>query len=208
MNKKPFVFVATIGAKPFKVQIDMKQGMVVTGLGDKNDYYHRFTKYVPVKKGDVFEAAPGRGLILNGQLVECNLRPRKRYPIRIGWVPKRLRLAVFFERDRIWHPGHKDHGKLEPAEKGSWMAADTRGYWVSGGKTPVEAVRNVLFTIKATDLMEREDRQKGRKVIRWHVERTKGTRKELLEMEKAARKTGFILEGVDWRASEPEPKWS
>ena len=203
--RPPFIFSARIGEKkPFKVQIDLKQGMVVTGLSDRNDYYYRFTKPVPVKKGDSFSAAPGKGLILNGALVERNFRPRKRYPIKMGWTASRLRLAVFFEKDKIWRPGHKDHGK----DCSSWMAADTRSYWVSSGRTPVEAVRNLLVQIKATDAMDREERQKGRKVVRWHVERTKGTRKELLGMEKQARKTGFILEGVDWRLSEPMPKWS
>src|SRR3990172_7924139 len=199
--KKPHTFSAAIGGKPFKVQIDLKKGMVVTGLSDrKEDYYYRFTKPVPVKEGDVFSAAPGKGLILNGKLIPRNILKKKRYEIKMGWAPKKLRVAVFSERDEIWD----QHTKKPTGRFGEpyWCAMDTRGYWLGTGDTVQVALSRLIDQVKFTELMAKEDEKKGRKVIRWHVERTPRTTKELDECEKKARKNGFILDGVEWQKAE------
>lgn len=197
-KKKPFTFGAKIGEKPFKVQIKPKYGTIVTGLWD-DDYFYRFTRPVQVKEGDIFSAAPGKGLILNGQLIPRKIiQPKEKTSIKIGWAPERLRIAVFNERDRIWHPGHKNHGKLS---KPYWCAADTRGYWLGTGDTAQMALKRLIEGIQFT-VIGREDQKKGHRVIRWHVERTPGVKNELLDMERKARKTGFILDGVEWRKAE------
>jgi len=200
-SKKPHTFGARIGEKPFKVKINLKQGHIVTGLSDtKNDYYYRFTKPVPVKEGDVFSAAPGKGLILNGKLVPRSFMPKKRYDIKMGWAPEKLRVAVFNERDRIWSRRTKKFTKQ--FGKPYWCALDTRGYWIGTGDTVQAALKGLIESVQFTEEMQKEDEKKGRKVIRWHVERTPGTRKELDECEKKARKNGFILDGVEWRKAE------
>lgn len=186
-KKKPFEFGARIGGKPFKVQIDLKQGHVVTGLYD-DDYYYRFTRPVPVVKGDIFSAAPGKGLILNGKLVPRNIvKPKKKMTIKMGWAPEKLRIAVFYEPE----------GKAPP-----WAAMDTRGYWIGCGRSAQEAIKCLIDTVRFTEECERDEKKKGHGVVRWHVERTPGTKKELLDAEKKARKTGFILDGVEWRKAE------
>lgn len=186
-KKKPFQFGARIGGKPFKVQIDLKQGHIVNGLYD-DDYFYRFTRPVPVVKGDVFSAAPGKGLILNGKLILRNIvKPKDKTAIKIGWAPEKMRVAVFYERE----------GKAPP-----WVAVDTRGYWIGVGSSPQEALKRLVEIVRFTDEAEQEEIQNGHRVIRWHVERTPGTKKELLNMEKKAKKTGFILDGVEWRKAE------
>lgn len=197
-KKKPYEFGARIGEKPFEIKIDLKQGHVVTGLSDKNDYYWRFTRPVPVKKGDIFSAAPGKGLILNGKLVPRRFLPKRRYDIKMGWAPEKLRVAVFQERDQIYSRRLKKFTKK--FDKPYWCAVDVRGYWIGTGDTVQVAVKRLLDQVQFTELMHKEEEEKkGRRVIRWHVERSKGVRKELDEMEKKAKKTGFVLEGVEWR---------
>ena len=193
-EEKPFPFAAT--DKPFEVRIEPKMGTTVTGVSD-GDYWMGFTKPVVVKKGDIFSYDQKKGFFLNGKIHPVNMRPRKKTAVKMGWAPKRLRLAVFFYRDKIWCPGRKDHGKRVDG----WFAVDTRGYWLAQGKTALDAIKSVIYQLRATELMDREERKRGRQVIRWHVERRPGVRKELLEMEEKAKKTGFILEGVDWRKS-------
>jgi len=199
-DKKPFTFGARVGAKPFTVQIDLKSGHVVTGLYD-DDYYYRFTRPVPVVKGDVFSAAPGKGLILNGKLIPRKIvLPKEKTPIKMAWAPEKMRIAVFWERDRVYSKKLKRFTKKfhDPY----WCAMDTRGYWIGTGKTPQEAMSRLFSTVKFTEQMEKEDRKKGHRVIRWHCERTPGTKEELLDCEKKAKKTGFILDGVEWRKAE------
>lgn len=201
---EPFVFSARAGEKPFKVQIDLKQGMVVTGIV-KEDYYWRFTKPVPVKKGDEFEAAPGRGLVVrgsifnsapfrgllvNGKTVERNfVSPKRKMGVRISWVAKRLRVVVY--RDRVWRPGKPTHGKVT---KTSWVAVDVRSYHVGQGSAPHEAIKSLLWTCAASNFMADEERGKGRQVIRWRCLLSK---REASEMEAKAKKDGLILDGVE-----------
>lgn len=200
MDKKPFTFSAKIGGEPFTVRISPKYGTVVTGLYD-DSYYHSFRRHVPVKKGDVFSAAPGKGLIVNGTLIpRAIIKPKHKQPMKMGWAPEKLRLAVFWDQGFVWSRKLKRFTKQK--EDPYWCAMDTRGYWIGTGKTPQEAMSRLISTIKFTEEMATEDRKKGHQVIRWHVERTPGTRKELLNMEKKARKTGFILDGVEWRKAE------
>jgi hypothetical protein len=177
--------------KPFKVQLD--QGGIVTGLSDEN-YWYRFTAPVFVKKGDSFSAAKGKGLIVNGKLVPRKFHPRRKTPVKIGWAAKKVRIAVFpSERSK------KDN---------IWLAVDVTSYNVSQGHGPLNALRSLIFQLQAERQMELEEEKKGKKVIRWHVERKPGVRKELTEMEKYAMKTGIVLEGIDWEKSIiPEHKW-
>jgi len=189
---KPFEFVAQ--DKPFRVVPDFKRGAVVTGYttGREHEYFFRFTRPVPVKRGDVFRAAPGRGLVLNGTLIERTIRPPKgKTPILISWVAKKLRVAVFQERDPIWNPGGKNHGK---PGKPHWTACDVRSYHVGCADSPVEAIRNLLEQCSVTNLIAEEERAKGRRVVRWRCLLPK---KEASEMEARARKNGLILDGVE-----------
>jgi hypothetical protein len=195
--KKPFEFGARVGGKPFKVRLNLPRGHVVTGLSDKNDYYWRFTRPVPVKEGDIFSAAPGKGLILNGRLVPRNFMPKKRYDIKMGWVSEKLRVAVFSDRDEIWNRRtKKPTGRFG---KPYWCALDVRSYWIGTGDTVQVALKRLIESVQLTEEMHKEETKKGRRVIRWHVERTPGTRKELNACEEKARKNGFILDGVEWR---------
>lgn len=196
-EKKPHTFSGRIGEKPFKVQIDLPRGHVVTGLSDKNDYWYGFTRPVPVKKGDVFSAAPGKGLILNGKLVPRNFHPKRKMDVQMGWAPRRLRVAVFQERDRVYSRRLKRFTKR--FEKPYWCATDVRGYWIGTGDTVEVAIKRLIDQVQFTELMQKEEEKKGRRVIRWHVERSADVRKDLRQMEAKARKNGFILEGVDWR---------
>lgn len=119
------------------------------------------------------------------------MKTKKSMTYIIAHVPKRMRVVVFISKSRIHSPGKKDHGKVHSA----WIAADVRGYHVSQGETAVQAVNSLLHVVCGTNLMAWEERQKGNKVIR-------STKKllpenERLAMEAAARKTGFILDGVE-----------
>lgn len=199
-KKKPFTFVST--TKPFKVEIDLKQGMAVTGYSEDRDgvyYYSGFTRPVVVKKGDVFRHDLKKGFILNGKPHPVNMRPAKKSGVKMGWAPKRLRVAVFTERDEIWNrKTRKFTGKYG---KSYWCAMDTRGYWLGTGENVETAIRRLLEQVQFTQIMDKEERQKGVKVTRWHVERQKDVRGTLREAEEKAKKTGFILEGVDWQNS-------
>jgi hypothetical protein len=199
-EKKPHTFVST--TKPFKVEIDLKQGMLVTGYSENRDgvyYYSRFTRPVVVKKGDVFQQNPKKGFILNGKLHLVNMKPAKKQGCKMGWAPKRLRVAVFTERDPIWNrKTRKFTGKYG---KPYWCAMDTRGYWLGTGVDVETAIRRLLQQVQFTQLMDKEERQKGVEVTRWHVERQKDVRETLREAEEKAKKTGFILEGIDWQNS-------
>jgi hypothetical protein len=199
-KNKPFVFVAT--KKPFKVQIEPKYGTVVTGYSEDRDgvsYYSRFTRPVVVKLGDTFHQDSKKGFMLNGKPHPVNMKPAKKQHIMMGWAPKRLRVAVFLDRDRLWNRKTKKFTKK--LGKPYWCAVDTRGYWLGTGDDVQTAVKRLLQQVQFTQLMDKEERQKGVKVIRWHVERGPDVRKDLKEFEEKAKKTGFILEGVDWRQS-------
>lgn len=198
-KQEPFIFSARIGAKPFKVQIDLKQGHVVTGLSDE-DYFYRFTRPLPVKKGDVFRAAPGKGLILNGKLVPRNFLPKKKMDIQIAWAPEKLRVAVFLEKDDTrWDRCRKKMVKCKPSFY--WVAMDVRGYWLGTGETAQQAIARLIDQLQFTEQMADEEKKKGKRVIRWHCERGADVKKELKDAEEKAKKNGFILEGVEWRKS-------
>lgn len=172
---KLFTFVA--GRKPFKMQIE--EGVLTGYVNEKADTFHRFTRQILVKKGDVFSYSRGK-VILNGKTVDQATYPGKKRVYKMGWAAKKIRLAVFPE------------GK-------HWIAADTRSYNVSQGNEPLEAIRNLIETLKFEDQMQKADQKKGRKVVRWHVERTPGTKREMIEMEKKAAKQGLLLAGVEWK---------
>jgi hypothetical protein len=107
--------------------------------------------------------------------------------VKIGWAAKKVRIAVFPAKN-----AKKDN---------IWLAVDVTSYTVSQGKGPLNALRSLIFILKAERQMELEKEKKGKKVIRWHVERMPGVRKELTEMEKYATENGIVLEGVDWEKS-------
>jgi hypothetical protein len=112
-----------------------------------------------------------------------------------SWVPKRIRLAVWWEKgDRLWSPGRKDHAKMC---KGAWLAADLIGYHVSQGRTMAGAIESLILTLRVTEEEAAYDKRKGKKVIREHVERR--AQDHIKEIEDQAKKTGMILEDVDWR---------
>ncbi len=98
----------------------------------------------------------------------------------INWASKRLRVALFIDGEH-------------------WIAADLRSYWVAQGKTPVEAIRALIFIIRASEILQKEDEKKGHKVIRWKC--YKKAQDHIIHMERRAKKDGLILDGVDWRTS-------
>jgi hypothetical protein len=190
-EKKPFTFSSGIGGKPFKVQLD--QECHVTGLWDEN-YWYGFTLPVVVWKGDVFEAAEGKGLIVNGKLVKRNFRPRKKHGIWIACAAKRVRIAVF-PSERV-----KKHG--------IWIACDVTSYNMGQGKGPFNALRSLIHVLKGEKILQKESEMKGKKVTRWRVDKLPGVRQELAQMEEKARKDGLILDNVDWEKSViPSGEW-
>lgn len=107
-----------------------------------------------------------------------SMKPAKR--VKIAWVPKRLRLAVFPERKQ-------------------WIAADLRGYRVAQGESPLDAIRTLLWTCGAANALAAEQRAKGRRVIRWrllHGAWRASARQHIRQMEALAKKSGCILDGV------------
>lgn len=171
---KPYPFVAS--EREFKMQLEV--GSLTGYVDDEKDTYHRFTRAILVKKGDVFGFKKGTPY-LNGKPIGQRTFPGKRRQYKIGWAGKRIRLAVF------------------PSGK-HWIAADTRSYNVSQGDTAIEAMQSLILTLKAEKEEELELKRQGKKVIRWHVERTPGAKKELLEMEENAKNKGILLESVEW----------
>lgn len=191
MKKEPYHFFAS--RKPFKVRL---KEAALTGYSDKGMAY-RFRRHIPLKEGDVFFFSPKEGIVLDKKPIHVSTYPGKKLVYKIGWVPKRIKLAVFQTTGRLWAPGTKEHNK----KTSGWLAADLRGYNVGQGENPPAAVKSLILTLKAEDEMEAYERKRGHQVIRWRVHRTPGTAKEMREMEKKARKTGFVLDGVDWRSA-------
>lgn len=184
--KKPFSFTAS--GKPFTVQLDTP--CVVSGYTEGNKYAS-FYRPIPVKKGDTFKSVPG-GILLNGAFLKRSSRPLKEITWKVSWVAKRLRVAVFKERDRIWNRRAKK--PTNKFGKPYWTACDLRSYHVGCADTVQEAVRNLIRQAQATNLLAEEEKVQGHRVIRW---RRLLEPKEVREMEVKARKTGFILDGVE-----------
>lgn len=191
---KPYSFVARYN-KPFKVEIDLKQGMCVDGIakGRELEYFFRFTRPVPVKKGDVFKAAKN-GIILNGKIVPRNIIPPKGRTIcNVCWVAKRLCVAIFPERDRLYD--YKAKKFLNTWGKPYWTACDLRSYQVGCGDTLIEALRNLIEScVLANQLAEHEKKKRGAVIRGRHALLTKD---EIKEMECKARKKGIIIDGVE-----------
>ena len=186
---KPYVFYAR--QKPFLIEIDLKQGMVVKGIS-KGDYLFRFTVPVPVKKGDVIKGAKN-GLILNGTLVPRRIIPPKgKRPLRIQWVAKKLRVAIFPDRDRLYD--HKKKKFLNKWGKPYWVACDVRSYQIGCADTSVDALRQLIESCVVTNEFAEEERAKKNKVIR---DRMLLPKNEADEMESKARRNGIILDGVE-----------
>lgn len=174
--------------EPFKIQI--KTPSAVTGYTE-GEKYASFYRPIPVKEGDVFKVAPG-GIILNGTFVPRAARPLRKMTWKVSWVAKRLRVAVFKERDRLWS---RKLGKFtNKFGKPYWTACDLRSYHVGCDKDAVQAIKNLILQCQATNLGAEEERAKGNSVIRWRCLLPKN---EAAEMERKAKKTGFILDGVE-----------
>lgn len=173
-TKKPYAFTAT--KKPFTMGLGEGQ---VDSHSD-GSYYGRFTKPVLVKKGDCFMWDGRRGFTLNGKPCPVKCYPKKKMVYKIAWAAKKIRLAVY-------------------PEGRHWIAADTRSYNVSQGSDALSAIRNLISTLQFEDLMQQKEEKRGHKVVRWHVERTPGTKAEMLKMEERALEHGLLLDGVEWK---------
>lgn len=171
---KPYEFV--VSERGFKMQLEV--GSLTGYIDEKKDLFHRFTRAILVKKGDFFILKKGKPY-LNGEQITKRTLPGRRRQVMIGWAAKKIRLAVFPE------------GK-------HWIAADTRSYNVSQGDNPIDAIRSLILTMRCERDEQKKMERKGKKVIRWHVERTPGAKAELLEMEKKAKGKGLLLAGVEW----------
>jgi hypothetical protein len=186
---KPYEFYAR--SKPFRIEIDLKQGMVVKG-NSTGDYLFRFTVPVPVKEGDLIKAAKS-GLMLNGTLVPRRIIPPKgKITPRVAWVAKQLRVVIFPDRDRMYD--HKKKKFLNKWGKPYWVACDVRSYQIGCADTLVEALHELIESCVATNRLAEEEREKYKKVIRWRCLLTKN---EVEEMEGKARRKGIILDGVE-----------
>ena len=184
---KPYLFYAD--KKPFKVQLDIKCQINGYRVGDKSAPLYNS---IPVKKGDVFRYVAGKGIMVNEKIIPRKARPLKEVVTMVSWVSKRLRVAVFSDRDRIWNRKTKKYTKK--LGKLYWVACDLRSYHVGCGKDVVEAVKALILQCQATNLIAEEEKAEGKKVIRWYCLLDS---KELKEMERQAKKTGFILDGVE-----------
>lgn len=112
--------------------------------------------------------------------------------VKIAWRAKRMRLCVFLERDRVWSRRLKRFTKK--MGRWYWVACDVRSYHLGCGDTAQEAVQAFIRQIQGEELMVREEQIKGVRVIRW---RCLLPPNEVKEMEDKAKKTGFILDGVE-----------
>jgi len=200
--KKPHTFGA--GRKPFTLQLDYP--CLMTGFETHDGKWRGFYRPVPVKKGDQFWVGKDRWtgseqVFLNGKVLRRAARPARLLPCKISWVAKRLRIAVFKERDRVYSRRLKRFTKkLRPPH---WCAVDVRSYHVGCGDTCEKAIQAVLMQAQATNWIAEEARVlEKRRVIRW---RCLLPPNEVKEMEAKARKTGFILEGVEPPA--PPEEW-
>jgi hypothetical protein len=184
--KKPHGFMAT--EKSFTVHLD--KPCLVSGYtqGDKSASFYR---PFPVKKGDVFKVAPG-GLTVNGVFHAVRARKLKVMQWKVSWVAKRLRVAVFKDQDRIWNRRTKK--PTNRFGKPYWTACDIRSYHIGCAETAEQAIKNLIWQCQATNLCAQEEEAKGHTVIRWRCLLPKN---EAREMEIKAKKTGFILDGVE-----------
>lgn len=174
--------------KPFTIELD--QPCTVHGYRE-GDKYASFYNPVPVKKGDVFKRVP-HGILLNGKLVLRRARPLREMEPHVSWVAKRLRVAVFLERDQIYDQKNKKWTKRYG--KPYWNAIDLRSYHIGCHEDLATAIKYLLQQCQATNLCAEEYRAKGKKVVRWRCLLKK---EEIAEMEGKAKKTGFILDGVE-----------
>jgi hypothetical protein len=188
-DKKPFAFTAR--EELFTVQLD--RPCVVTGYTEGNKF-GSFYKPIPVKKGDTFKHVEGipHGITLNGVFVPRRARPAKDMVWKVAWVAKKLRVAVFLERDRIYSRRKKKW--TNKYGRPYWTACDLRSYNVGCDKDAVTAIKNLILQCQATNLCAEEEKAKGHGVIRW---RCLLKPEEVKEMERKAHKTGFILDGVE-----------
>lgn len=152
----------------------------------------RLSYPVYADKGIPVIVVPGKGIEVAGTLTLRKSRPWTPKGCVIGWVPKRLKIAVFLEKGRLWHPGHKDHGK----DTSGWIAADVRGYNVSQGSDPLEAIRSLLLTCGVANEEAREEKRRGKRVTRQMHHLDPEVKKDMKEMEEKARNGGIILDGV------------
>jgi len=174
--KKPYPFTAT--AKPFTMRLD--EGIVTGWTDTESGVFHRFHKRVLVRKGETFSHTKKGGFVLNGKPLRIVTYPGKKLVYKIGFVAKKIRMAVFPE------------GK-------SWVAADTRSYNVSQGKDPIEAIKHLIEMLRFCDEMQQDEEKKGHQVVRWRVDRVPGAKGDMLKMEQKARKNGLLLESVEWK---------
>lgn len=183
---QPFSFSAC--EKPFTVQLDRPCVLSGYSVGEK---YACFRRPIPVKKGDTFHVIQGK-VELNGKIVDRAATPLKRRPVMVSWVATRLRVALFQEQDRIW--SKRLGGFTKKFGDRYFCACDLRSYHIGTGNTPIDAMNALIRQCLVTNLMAEEEKAKGCKVIRW---RCLLSSKEIKEMEGKARKTGFILDGVE-----------
>lgn len=115
---------------------------------------------------------------------------KKKAAYVIARVAKKIRIALFVERSRLWAPKTKEHGK----KCAGWIAADLTSYHVAQGESMPDALHSLFETLHFTEVHVQDLRKKGHKVVRERLERRGAD--HIREMEKKAR---FILEDVDWR---------
>lgn len=188
MSNKSEPFAFTASEKPFTVQLD--RPCIVTGWVE-GDMAASFYRPIPVKKGDEFHWLNG-GLILNGEFIQRRHRKPKKMVWKVSWVASRLRVAVFKDRDRVYSRRLKRFTKK--FGRWYWTACDLRSYHIGCDEKLETAIKNLIWQCQATNLCAAEEEAKGHQVIRWRCLLPKNEREE---MERKAKKNGFILDGVE-----------
>lgn len=110
-------------------------------------------------------------------------------PIFIDRVPKKIDIAIFKECGRLYAPRSKRNGHFSCA----WIAADLKGYHVTQGVTPTDAIESLFLLLEAMEDMAKEESLKGK------VVRTNGRKLAEDHIEDMRKRAKWMLVGVDWR---------
>ena len=107
----------------------------------------------------------------------------------IQWSARVIDIGVHYCKEKS-----RRTGKLESF----WYAYDLTSYHVASGTKPTEAIENLLHVIWGGEVLAKEFRAKGERIIRnrLHQEHPDAIR----DFKAAIKKwNGYVIKGVDWR---------
>lgn len=107
----------------------------------------------------------------------------------IQWSAKVIDIGVHFCIEKSERTGKKDR---------FWYAYDLTSYHVAAGKKPTEAIDNLLHVIWGGEILAKEFRAKGERIVR---NRLHVTHPDAIRDFKAALKKwkGYVIKDVNWR---------